>query len=425
MTPFDLAAVFLAVIGAVGWLNVRFMRLPNATVMVLAGLLAAGLLLLLHGVLPGDKSVGGLIDELRRLDFPRTVLGYMLAFLLFAGAMQVDMAELKRRAGSVWTLATLGVLASTAIVGSGLWFAAKLLGLPLTLPWALVFGSLISPTDPIAVLAAVRHGKLSKRVEAILQGEALFNDGFGIVVFTAAVAIASGGHEVSPLTTIFEVGIEAGGGFAIGLVLGVLVIRAMRAIDEYAVDVALSLALATGAYSLAQALHVSGPIAVVVAGLMIGDRAAKSAMSEATQTYVRGFWTLIDEILNALLFLLLGLEVIIIPFELRAAGLWAVGIVLVLLARFAVVLPWGAYFHIREKEQGVSTLLAWGGLHGALSLALALSLPKEGPRELILSVTFAVVMFSVVVQGMTFAPLSVRIDRRKHRSWPWPLGRRR
>ncbi len=352
MTAFDLAAVFLAVIGVVGWLNVRYMRLPNATVMVLAGLLAAGLLLALRVVLPGDKAIGGLIEEIRNLDFPRTVLGYMLAFLLFAGAMQVDMAELKRRAGSVWTLATLGVLTSTAIVGSGLWFAARLLGLPLTLPWALVFGSLISPTDPIAVLAAVRHGKLSKRVEAILQGEALFNDGFGIVVFTAAVAIASGGHDVSPLTTIFEVAIEAGGGFAIGLVLGTVVIRAMRAIDEYAVEVALSLALATGAYALAQALHVSGPIAVVVAGLMIGDRAAKSAMSEATQTYVRGFWTLIDEILNALLFLLLGLEVIIIPFEPRAAGLWAVGIVLVLLARFAVVLPWGAISTSARKSRG-------------------------------------------------------------------------
>jgi len=408
MNAFDLAAIFLATISVAGWVNARYLHLPNATVMVLTGLLAAGVLLAERVILPGDVLADNMVAALKGLDFPETVLGYMLAFLLFAGAMQVDLNELRKRALSVWTLATLGVLTSTVIVGFGVWAAARALSLDLPLPWALVFGSLITPTDPIAVLAAVRQGNLSKTVEAVLQGEALFNDGFGIVVFTAAVAVAVGGHDVSVFTTLSAVAIEAGGGFILGMVLGLGVVRVMRTIDDYAVEVGLSLALATGAYALAHALHLSGPIAVVVAGLIIGGRHAEGAMSATTQTYVRGFWTLVDEVLNAMLFLLLGLEIIVISLEPKAAGLWVAGIVLTLLARFAVVMPWGAYFHLRQNDRGAGVLLGWGGLHGALSLALALSLPKEGPRELILSMTFAVVMFSVVVQGLTFAPLARR-----------------
>jgi CPA1 family monovalent cation:H+ antiporter len=329
-------------------------------------------------------------------------MGYMLAFLLFAGAMQVDLAELRRRRLSIWTLATLGVVASTVIVGVGLWLAARGLGLPLDLAWACVFGALISPTDPIAVLAAVRDGKLSKVLQVVLQGEALFNDGVGIVVFTAALAIAGAQVEISPLATVGQVVGQAAGGLVLGLVSGGLIIRAMRAIDDYAVEVTLSLALATGAYVIAQWLHVSGPIAVVAAGLLMGDSGFATAMSDTTQRYVRGFWTLVDEILNALLFLLLGLEILVIPFDLRLVGLWAAALVLVLAARVAVVMPWGTYFELRQKQRHAGLVLAWGGLHGALSLAMALSVPKGPNQPLILSTTFAVVIFSVVVQGLTF-----------------------
>jgi len=265
-----------------------------------------------------------------------------------------------------------------------------------------VFGALISPTDPIAVLAAVREGKLSKVLEVVLQGEALFNDGVGIVVFTAALAIAAGQGELTPLATVGQVVIQAAGGLILGIVSGVLIIRVMRAIDDYAVEVTLSLALAMGAYAVAQALGVSGPIAVVAAGLLMGDSGLRTAMSETTQRYVRGFWTLVDEILNGLLFLLLGLEVLVIPFDARLAGLWAAAIVLVLAARFAVVMPWGAYFQIRENQRHAGLVLGWGGLHGALSLAMALSIPRGPAQGLILSTTFAVVIFSVVVQGLTF-----------------------
>jgi CPA1 family monovalent cation:H+ antiporter len=401
MSAFQLAALFLALVGAAGWINARLLHWPSATVMVIAGAVNAGLLTVIDALAP-RSAAGPLIHVVAALDFPQAVMGYMLAFLLFAGAMQVDLAELRRRRLSVWTLATLGVVASTAIVGVGLWLAARALGLPLNLAWACVFGALISPTDPIAVLAAVREGKLSKVLEVVLQGEALFNDGVGIVVFTAALAIAMNGEAIAPLATVGEVVVEAAGGLVLGIVGGWLVIRAMRAIDDYAVEVTLSLALATGIYAIAQAVGVSGPIAVVAAGLLMGDSGLRTAMSETTQRYVRAFWTLVDEVLNALLFLLLGLEILVIPLEARLMGFWAAALALVLAARFAVVMPWGAYFQLRQKQRHAGLVLTWGGLHGALSLAMALSVPRGPEREVILSTTFAVVIFSVVVQGLTF-----------------------
>lgn len=415
MTAFDLAAVFLVIIGVAGWINVRFLHLPTATIMVLTGLVCGGALLLAAKVVPSPNLASGLIASISGLNFPQTVLQYMLGLLLFSGAMQVNLAELRKQMLAIFTLATAGVVVSTGLVGVGLWFTAKALGLPLSLPWALVFGTLICPTDPVAVLAAVKQGGLSKPLAAVLQGEALFNDGVGIVLFTAAVAIAAGGHA-NALDVIGDVGLEALGGLLLGALAGWLVVWAMRAIDDYAVEVGLSLALAMGIYALAGGLHLSGPIAVVAAGLVVGDSGLKSAMSETTQRYVRGFWTLIDEILNALLFLLLGLELLVIPLELHWAGLWLVAIILVLAARFIVVLPWGAYFHFRDQERGASLLLGWGGLHGALSLALALSLPDSPARPLILSTTFAVVLMSVLLQGLTFGPLAARLSQRSGRA---------
>jgi CPA1 family monovalent cation:H+ antiporter len=405
MTVFQLAALFLALIGLAGWVNARLLHWPNAAVMVLAGGLNAGLLLGLRQLSP-HGGAGQVIAAVAAVDFPRAVLDYMLGFLLFAGAMQVDLGELRRRRFAVWSLATLGVVTSTAIVGSGLWLAARLLGLQLSLGWASVFGALISPTDPIAVLAAVREGKLSKVLEVVLQGEALFNDGVGIVIFTAALAIAGGGAGLHPLETVGQVALQALGGLAFGLAAGWLAIRMIRLIDDYAVEVTLSLALAAGVYAAAQALEISGPIAAVAAGLLMGDTGLRT-MSETTQRYVRGFWTLVDEILNALLFMLLGIEVLVIPFDVRFAGLWGAAILLVLAARFAVVLPWGTYFQVRKGERHAGLVLGWGGLHGALSLALALSIPHGPAQGLILSTTFAVVVFSVVVQGLTFGKVAL------------------
>jgi monovalent cation:H+ antiporter, CPA1 family len=411
MTSFQLAALFLALVGAAGWLNARTLHWPSATVMVIAGAANAGVLLAIERLWP-TSGAGPLIQSLERLDFPRAVMGYMLAFLLFAGAMQVDLSELRRRRLSIWTLATLGVLASTAIVGVGLWLAARALGLQLDLAWACVFGALISPTDPIAVLAAVREGKLSKVLEVVLQGEALFNDGVGLVAFSTLVAFAMSGSAPHPFRAAGEIVLEAGGGLLLGTVVAAVTGRLLRAIDDYVVETTGTIALAVGVFVLAGLIHVSAPIAAAAAGLFVGQRGLKGAMSQQTRRYVEGFWELVDQILNALLFLLLGLQVFVLPFSLGEIGLWVAAIVLTVAARLLVVFPLGAFFHFRDEEPGASVLLTWGGLRGAISLALALSLPRTPYRDLLLTVTFIVVAFSVVVQGLTFSPLARRLTKR-------------
>ena len=410
MTLFQLAALFLTLVAAIGWLNARLLKLPPGVAMLAAGLIGALCLYGLKrlGVGPAADAVG----VIGKVDFPQTVVGYMLAFLLFAGAMQVDLHELRRRRLAVWTLATGGVLASTFLVGGGAWLAARALHLPLPLPWALVFGALISPTDPVAVLSTVRRGGLSSGLKAILQGEALFNDGVGIVVFLALATLAAGGQAQAG-EAVLQVLVKSGGGLAFGLACGGLAVLAMRSVNDHAVEAAISLALAAGAYAAADALGLSGPIAVVAAGLLIGDLGMGAAAHETTHRYVRSFWTLIDEILNALLFLLLGLELLVLPVDPKSLGLSLIAIPLVLAVRLATVMPWGAYFHLRQDERGAGLILAWGGLRGALSLALALDIPPNPYKPLILTATYAVVVFAVAVQGLTFSPLVARLGRRQ------------
>jgi len=411
MTPFDLVAVLMTLVALVGWANALTLKLPHGVAMLLVGLVGAVAVAAAESLIPGLGIMTGIAKVVDGIDFASTVTGYMLAFLLFAGAMQVDLNELRRRWLSVGALATLGVVGSILIVGAGLWAIAGGLGLALPLAWAFVFGALISPTDPVAVLATVRHVRLPKALMAILQGEALFNDGVGIVAFTALLAVATGSGGLDPIDTIMRVVIEAMGGLALGMLASAVVIRLMGTLDDFAVEVSMSIALAMGVYAGAQAMHLSGAIAAVGAGMLFGSQRAQKAMEGETEVYLKSFWTLVDEILNALLFLLLGVEVIAVPFHGRETGLMLAAIPLVLIARYAVVLPWGLYYRARHSERGVMTIMGWGGLHGALSLALALSLPSGPERSLLLAVTYAVVTFSVAVQGLTFAPLVRRLTR--------------
>jgi len=415
MTLFQLAAIFVALVALGGWANARTFKLPHGVAMLFVGVAGALALSALQRLDPGLASARVLVASIERLNFAHAVLGYLLGFLLFAGAMQVDVSELARRSISVWTLATVGVAISTLIVGVGVWLAAGRFGFALALPWALVFGALISPTDPVAVLATLRRGQLPSSLRAILQGEALFNDGVGIVVFTALLAFATHGRLNSG-HALLEIVLQAAGGLAIGLLAGLIVIRLMKSIDDYVTEVSLSLALATGVYALAQALGLSGPIAAVGAGLLLGDRRAEASMSEATRAHLTTFWTLIDELLNAVLFFLLGMQLLVIHLNPGEAGLALAAIGLVLAARIVVVLPWGAFLHIRREEAGANEILVWGGLHGALSVALALSLPSGAERPLILAITYAVCGFSLAVQGLTFAPLTARISRSRERA---------
>jgi CPA1 family monovalent cation:H+ antiporter len=409
LTAFDLAALFMTLVALAGWVNERTLRLPSAVAMLMAGLAGAVAITLTRYFRPDFAA--DIIAAVAGVDFAKAVLGYMLAFLLFAGATQVDLTELRLRWLTVSTLATVGVVASTAVVGVGLWLAAKGLGMSLPLPWALVFGALISPTDPIAVLATVKRGDLPKTLQVVLQGEALFNDGVGIVVFTAFSAFATG---LSPNLwhALASVVIEAAGGLALGLISSLVVLRAMRSVDDFVVEVTLSVALAMGVYAGAQALHLSGPIAVVGAGLLMGGPHASLSISEHAQVHLKSFWTLVDEILNGLLFLLLGLQLLVVPLEIGLAGLCLAAVALVTLARFVIVLPWGVHLGQRGKVAGASVILAWGGLHGALSLALALSVPPGPARGVILAATFAVATFSIAVQGLTFPPVAAMLRRR-------------
>ena len=408
MTAFQAAAAALSLTAVVGWINVRTLRLQPSVAMFSAGLLCAGVLFVsqnLAGPLQGDGSARHLIGG---LNFPEAVIGYMLAFLLFAGGMQVDLGEFRRRRAAIWSLATLGVFVSTALVTAGVWAAARLLHVDLPLPWALVFAALISPTDPIATLASVRAGELSKPLGAILQGEALFNDGVGLVVFTAALALLHGAAP-DPGHAALAILAQVGGGLLLGVGGGWLVILAMRLIDDYVVELTASFALAAGVYALGEVLHVSGAIAAAAAGLMVGSYGVETAMSDVSQRYIKDVWHVVDEVLNGVIFLLLGLQLAVTRFHLRETGLWAAAILLVLLARIVVVLPWGAYFRFRHDERHSSTILAWGGMRGALSLALALSLPRGEARDVVVAMTFAVVVASVLGQGLSFPALSRRL----------------
>lgn len=411
MTIFQLGAILMTFVAVAGWINVKTVRIPHGVAMLIVGIVGALIFFCVESFWPELSVVRQIKDMVVHIDFASTVLGYMLAFLLFAGAMQVDLGEMRRRWFSVSALATLGVAASVVIVGFGTWGVAQALGIDLPLAWALVFGALISPTDPVAVLATVKHGRMPKPLLVTLEGEALFNDGVGIVAFTALLALATGSGDVSPSRVVTDVVVQALGGLIFGMAISALVIQAMRTIDEFAVEVSMSIALAMVAYSGAQALGLSGAIAVVGAGMLFGGKRGQEAMQGETEAYLRGFWKLVDEILNALLFLLLGIEMLVVPFYFNQIGLLIAAIPLVLIARMIVVLPWGAYYRIRQSDKSAFAIMTWGGLHGALSLALALAIPEGPERALLLSLTYAVVAFSISVQGLTFVPLTRYLNR--------------
>jgi CPA1 family monovalent cation:H+ antiporter len=411
MTLIQVCALFLALITVIGWLNARFMHLASSIAMLGAGIVGAVVLLAAQTLIApfwGFNDVRGVV---RSLNFTETVLGYLLGFLLFAGGMQVDLRELRRRYLAVFSLATGGVLISTILIGFGAFWAARALRIDLPLTWALVFGALISPTDPVAVIATMRTGAVSGKIGAILQGEALFNDGVGIVILTTVLAFVASGAAPHPVTAVWTVLLESGGGLVFGAVCAQIVVMFLKAIDDQIVEVTATIALAIGVYVVAGLAHLSAPIAAASAGLIMGDNGVRTAMSASTRRAAESFWELVDQVLNAALFLLLGLQVFVLPFQIGEIGLWAAATLLAMAARLLVILPWGAYFRFRHEERGASLVLTWGGLRGALSLALALSLPRGPYKVTLLGMTFAVVVFSVLVQGLTFPYLSRRLQK--------------
>ena len=403
---FNLAALVVTLAAVCGWINHRWLRLPHTIGLVLIALAVSFAALLLDAVVPALRLESTVRDTLTQIDFHDTLMTGMLGFLLFAGAMHVDLEHLVSRRWAISTLATAGVLLSTALVGGATYLLAGLAGLDNPLPYCLVFGALISPTDPIAVLGILKKTTVPAALEAKIAGESLFNDGVGVVLFSILVAVATGGAEHGAAPTaggiVRLLVTEAVGGALLGLAAGYVAYRAMRAIDEHNLEVLITLALVMGTYALAQQLHLSGPIAMVVAGLFIGNHGTRFAMSDSTRDHVEKFWSLLDEILNSLLFLAIGFEVFALT--LTPAFLWVavVAVPLVLAARFiSVSVPILTLRPWHDFTPGAIPVLTWGGLRGGISVALALSLPPSPVRDQILAATYGVVVFSIVVQGLT------------------------
>lgn len=400
----ELAALLLTLSALFGWLNHKFLPFPHTVGLLVMSIAASGVLVAADGIFPDRHLFEDFTRPLAQIDFSRLVMDGMLAFLLFAGALHVDLGRLRSRALQVAVLALAGTIISTALIGVAAWAAARLLGAPLPFTWALVFGALISPTDPVAVLSTLKNARIPAELEIEIQGESLFNDGVGIVLFAILLkfALLEGGEDTGPAAIVVLLLTEAGGGLLLGLATGMLAYWSMRLIDDYPVEVLISLALVTGTYALALRFHVSGPLAMVAAGLLIGDRGARHAMSDRTQTYVFALWTLIDEVLNSVLFLLIGLEVFVLGYTPLSLVLGACAIPIVLVARLLavsaplLVFAWSGAMSLRNVP-----LLTWAGVRGGISVALALSLPESAAKSVILSATYAVVLFSIVVQGLT------------------------
>ncbi len=404
---FTIAAIVLTLAAAFGYLNHRWLKMPQSIGLVVIALLASLGVIALDALLPQANFQETVRALLAQIDFHEALMKGMLSFLLFAGALHVDLGDLASRRWAIGSMATAGILISTFLVGFAVYFVAGALGVGIPLPYCLVFGALISPTDPVAVLGILKTIHVPKKLEAMIAGESLFNDGVGVVVFTIMAAVAAGaaggGEEALTAADVGKLfATEALGGAALGLAAGWIAYRAMKTIDEHNLEVIITLSLVMMTYTVASAIHVSGPIAVVVAGLLIGNHGTQFAMSENTRDHIQKFWSLLDEILNAALFLIIGFEVIALTFTGGIAWLMIAAVPIVLAARFiAVAVPIGLLGLRRAYTRGAIPLLTWGGLRGGISVALALSLPESPVKNTLLAVTYGVVIFSIIVQGLT------------------------
>ena len=435
LTLFEIAALLLALSALFSWLNAAFIKLPHTIGLLVIALVVSLLLIGLEAVAPSLGLADSLRGAISQVDFNETVMKGMLGFLLFAGALHVDFSRLANAKWAIGLMASIGVLISTFIIGTGMWLAAKLFGVHLPFIWALVFGSLISPTDPVAVLSILKTVKMPKDLEAKIAGESLFNDGVGVVVFTIIVAIAvgttgagahagdivmiaaaggevashgRGGFDVAEIAKLFFY--EAGGGAILGGLTGWMAYRMMAFIDEHAIEILITLGIVAATYALSIRLHLSGPIAVVITGLMIGNKGVSMSMSEHTKEFLFGFWEMIDEILNSVLFLLIGLELLVLAITPQYFWITLVAIPLMLIARFvAVSIPIKFLSTFKEFTQGAIPVLTWGGVRGGISVALALSLPENEYKPLILTATYGVVVFSIIVQGLTVKGLVEKV----------------
>jgi CPA1 family monovalent cation:H+ antiporter len=413
MNVFEITTVLIVLTALFSYINYHVLHFPTTIgVMFIALLISLGFVALgSFGIDIGQAHIARILDT---VDFNQALLHGMLSFLLFAGAMHIKLEDLSTQKWAITILATAGVIVSTFIVGGLTWFMLGLLNVPASFIYCLLFGALISPTDPVAVIGILKTVGIPKSLETKIAGESLFNDGIGVVVFLIILELAQVGGEITAGKVALLFVEEAVGGALLGLAIGYLAYRMLKGVNNYQVEILITLGLVMGGYALADSIHTSGPIAIVVAGLLIGNQGRAFAMSEITRQRLDDFWELIDEILNALLFLLIGLEVLVMPFTraLLIAGLMT--IVITLFARWASV--GGAVLLMRTFRSfspGMIGILTWGGLRGGISVALALSIPLVPERTTIVTITYMIVVFSIAVQGMTLGRLVERIYPRE------------
>ena len=416
MSIFSIGAILVGLSALFGFINHRFLHLPHTIGLVVIALLASLSIIGLNLIVPSAQIGQRVTDVLRQIDFNETLMHGMLSFLMFAGALHADFSAIKTSRLTIGVMAVFGTLISTFVIGASMWFLLGFFEFKLPFVWALVFGALISPTDPVAVLSLFKTVEVPDTLQAKMTGESLFNDGVGVVLFTVvlAIALADEGHggNIGPTEVIKLFFTEVAGGALLGLVAGYIGYRAMYGIDESSLEVLITLALVMVTYSLALSLHMSGPIAMVVAGLFIGNSGVKYAMSEKTRDYVLTFWTLIDEILNSVLFLLIGFEVLVVAESIENLWFALLAIPVTLFARtFSVTIPIAILSRWETFTKGAVPILIWGGLRGGIAVALALSLPDIKYKFAILTITYGVVLFSIIVQGLTVKPLIKRVVR--------------
>lgn len=420
MEALDILSILLVLAAVFGYLNLKTIKLPTTIGIMLIGLASSLVLLACRPLIPD------FIDDakvfLESIDFNKTLMEGMLSYLLFAGALHVNLNNLKEQKWVVAILASVGVVFSTFVIGGASYYILGALGVKVEFLWCLLFGALISPTDPVAVLGILKTAGAPKSLETKITGESLFNDGVGVVVYLVLLGMLATGtghgddHHAMEMTAgaiakLFA--IEAGGGIIWGLFLGAVGFYMLKSINNYQIEILISLALVTAGYQAAYAMHLSGPLAMVVAGLMLGNQGRHLAMSDSTREHLDTFWELVDEILNAVLFLLIGIELLILDWTPTAVIFGVIAIPLTLCVRFlAASIPITILKNFREFSPRVVTILTWGGLRGGISVALALGLPKDPEyaeiRNILLVATYIVVIFSIAVQGLSLKNLIQR-----------------
>ena len=403
----EILTITIVLAALFAYINHRWIKWPPTIGIMILSLLSSILLVLFgtsHSIL-SNKAVL-LVSS---IDFQDVLMNFMLSFLLFAGAIHIDANKLQKERWPVIILATVGIIISTFLVGGMVWYLLKLFNLHTPFIYCLLFGSLISPTDPVAVLGILKEAKIPSSLELKISGESLFNDGVAVVIFISIAEVArSGDFSILYIGKLFMQ--EAVGGLLFGFILGYIGFWALRSIDDYKVELLITLAIVMGGYLIAGNLHISGPLAMVVAGIIIGNKAKKEGMSEQTRDYLDKFWEMIDEILNAVLFLLIGFEMLIIKISSTVLIVGGISIMVVLLARWiSVLLPVSLLRNKIKFEKHAIAILTWGGLRGGISVALALSLDKHMYRDQFVLITYVIVIFSILVQGLTIGKLSKKL----------------